>query len=305
MSDIATQPMHSFVHKRNEEKIKEAEKELSELLGNETETDQEEPISYSTEKPAKELSDEGDTKQKETSKKAQAQEDTDDLTSEEKSFKKRYGDIRRHMASKEKEWTTRLETLEGQLSKAAKNELVLPKSQDEIDAWAEKYPDVAGIVEAIADKKATERSSQLDIRLQEVEEMRASAKKEKAEVELMNLHPDFEKIRNDDAFHDWADQQPKVYQDALYDNPDDVKSVARVIDLYKSDMGIKTKKPNADKAAASSVKARGRTVVDSEDSSRTLSESMVKAMSLKEYEDRQDEILNAMRSGKFIYDLKK
>jgi len=305
MSDIATQPMHSFVHKRNEEKIKEAEKELSELLGNETETDQEEPSSDSTEKPAKELSDEGDTKQKETSKKAQAQEDTDDLTSEEKSFKKRYGDIRRHMASKEKEWTTRLETLEGQLSKAAKNELVLPKSQDEIDAWAEKYPDVAGIVEAIADKKATERSSQLDIRLQEVEEMRASAKKEKAEVELMNLHPDFEKIRNDDAFHDWADQQPKVYQDALYDNPDDVKSVARVIDLYKSDMGIKTKKPNADKAAASSVKARGRTVVDSEDSSRTLSESMVKAMSLKEYEDRQDEILNAMRSGKFIYDLKK
>ena len=305
MSDIATQPVHSFLHKRNEEKVKQAEAELAELIGNEAETDQEEPSSDSTEKPAKELSDEGDTKQKETSKKAQAQEDTDDLTSEEKSFKKRYGDIRRHMASKEKEWTTRLETLEGQLSKAAKNELVLPKSQDEIDAWAEKYPDVAGIVEAIADKKATERSSQLDIRLQEVEEMRASAKKEKAEVELMNLHPDFEKIRNDDAFHDWADQQPKVYQDALYDNPDDVKSVARVIDLYKSDMGIKTKKPNADKAAASSVKARGRTVVDSEDSSRTLSESMVKAMSLKEYEDRQDEILNAMRSGKFIYDLKK
>jgi hypothetical protein len=36
-----------------------------------------------------------------------------------------------------------------------------------------------------------------------------------------------------------------------------------------------------------------------------LSESMVKAMSLKEYEDRQDEILDSMRSGKFIYDLKK
>ena len=305
MSDIATEPMHSFVHKRNEQKIKEAEKELSELLEDETEADQEESSSDSTEKPVQELSDEGDTKQKETSKTAKAQEDSDNLTGEEKSFKKRYGDIRRHMASKEKEWTERLETLEGQLSKAAKNELVLPKSQDQIDAWAEKYPDVAGIVEAIADKKATERSLQLDVRLKEVEEMRASAKKEKAEVELMNLHPDFEKIRNDDAFHDWAEQQPKVYQDALYDNPDDVKSVARVIDMYKSDMGIKTKKPSADKAAASSVKARGRTVVDAEESSKTLSESMVKAMTLKEYEDRQDEILNAMRSGKFIYDLKK
>jgi len=305
MSDIATQPMHSFVHKRNEQKIKEAEKELQELLGNETEADQEESSSEGTEKPVQEFSDEGDTKQKEADTKAKAQEDTSNLTGEEKSFKKRYGDIQRHMATKEKEWTSRLEKLEGQLSKAAKNELVLPKSQDEIDAWAEKYPDVAGIVEAIADRKATERSSELDVRLKEVEEMRASAKKEKAEVELISLHPDFEKIRNDDAFHEWADQQPKVYQDALYENPDDVKSVARVIDMYKSDMGIKTKKSSPDKAAASSVKHRGRTVVDAEESSKTLSESMVKAMSLKEYEDRQDEILDAMRSGKFIYDLKK
>lgn len=303
-TDLAKEPMHSFLHKRNEEKIKETEKELEKLLGSETDSEQEEePNSKSVEEPS--VSDESDPKQKENKKAEAPKEDTANLTGEEKSFKKRYGDIQRHLASKEKEWTSRLETLENQLSKAAKNELVLPKSQDEIDAWAEKYPDIAGIVEAIADKKATERSSDLDKRLKEVEEMRNAAKKEKAEVELMNLHPDFESIRNDDAFHDWAEKQPKVYQDALYDNPDDVKSVARVIDMYKSDMGIKTKKPNADKAAAASVKARGRTIVDAEESSKTLSESMVKSMSLKEYEERQDEILDAMRSGKFVYDLKK
>lgn len=102
MSDIATQPMHSFVHKRNEQKIKEAEKELQELLGNETEADQEESSSEGTEKPVQELSDEGDTKQKEADTKAKAQEDTSNLTGEEKSFKKRYGDIQRHMATKKK-----------------------------------------------------------------------------------------------------------------------------------------------------------------------------------------------------------
>ena len=89
----------------------------------------------------------------------------------------------------------------------------------------------------------------------------------------------------------------------MYENSEDVKSVARVIDMYKLDKGIKTKKPSADKGAASSVKTRGRTVVDAEESSKTLSESMINKMSLKEYEERQDEIMSAMRSGKFIYDM--
>ena len=90
----------------------------------------------------------------------------------------------------------------------------------------------------------------------------------------------------------------------MYDNPDDVDSVARVIDMYKLDKGIKTKKPASDKGAAASVKTRGaRTVVDAEESSNVLSESQVKKMSIDEFEERQDEIMSAMRSGKFIYDI--
>ena len=207
------------------------------------------------------------------------------------------------MAETEKKQAAQIKRLEDQLEKAAKNELVLPKSNEEIDAWSSKHPDVAGIVEAIAEKKANERALELDERLQEIEELRSTAKREKAEAQLVAIHPDFEAIRADDEFHAWVDTQPKVYQDALYENSEDVKSVARVIDMYKLDKGIKTKKPSADKGAASSVKTRGRTVVDAEESSKTLSESMVKKMSLKEYEERQDEIMSAMRSGKFIYDM--
>ena len=62
------------------------------------------------------------------------------------------------MASKDKETEERIKALEDQLSKATRNELVLPKSEDEIAEWTKKYPDVAGIVETIADKKALERS---------------------------------------------------------------------------------------------------------------------------------------------------
>ena len=307
MSQLTEETMHSYTHKRNEAKIKEAEAELEALLKGDVaeeasdETLEEEPNGEGSE--ATEVSDAGDTKQEEAKEETKASEDDAELSGEEKSFKKRYGDIQRHMAETEKKQAAQIKRLEDQLEKAAKNELVLPKSKEEIDAWTSKYPDVAGIVEAIAEQKANERASDLDSRLQEIEELRSTAKREKAEAQLVSLHPDFEAIRADDEFHAWVDTQPKVYQDALYENSEDVKSVARVIDMYKLDKGIKTKKPSADKGAASSVKTRGRTVVDAEESSKTLSESMINKMSLKEYEERQDEIMSAMRSGKFIYDM--
>lgn len=307
MSQLTEETMHSYTHKRNEAKIKEAEAELEALLKGDVaeeasdETPEEEPNGEGSE--TTEVSDASDTKQEEAKEETKASEDDAQLSAEEKSFKKRYGDIQRHMAETEKKQAAQIKRLEEQLEKAAKNELVLPKSKEEIDAWTSKHPDVAGIVEAIAEKKANERALELDERLQEIEELRSTAKREKAEAQLVAIHPDFEAIRADDEFHAWVDTQPKVYQDALYENSEDVKSVARVIDMYKLDKGIKTKKPSADKGAASSVKTRGRTVVDAEESSKTLSESMVKKMSLKEYEERQDEIMSAMRSGKFIYDM--
>ena len=307
MSQLTEETMHSYTHKRNEAKIKEAEAELEALLKGDVaeeasdETPEEEPNGEGSE--TTEVSDASDTKQEEAKEETKASEDDAELSAEEKSFKKRYGDIQRHMAETEKKQAAQIKRLEDQLEKAAKNELVLPKSKEEIDAWSSKHPDVAGIVEAIAEQKANERALELDQRLQEIEELRSTAKREKAEAQLVAIHPDFEAIRADDEFHAWVDTQPKVYQDALYENSEDVKSVARVIDMYKLDKGIKTKKPSVDKGAASSVKTRGRTVVDAEESSKTLSESMINKMSLKEYEERQDEIMSAMRSGKFIYDM--
>jgi len=299
----------SVSHKRNLSRVQRDEEELKELLKqagvttDETEEEavEAEPDSSKPSEPS--IQAESATKQEEEPK-AEAQEE--DLSAEEKNFKKRYGDLRRHSQEKEKEFQAQLDTLKAQLDSATKNELVLPKSEDEVEAWAKKYPDVAGIVEAIADKKASERSSELDGRLKEIEELRTTAKREKAEAELLSMHPDFQEIRADDAFHSWAEKQPKVVQDALYENSEDAKSVARVIDLYKSDQGIKTKGvSSSDKAAASSVKAKGRTAVDSDDSSKYLSESQVAKMSLKEYEKRMDEIFDAQRSGKFIYDVSK
>ena len=182
----------------------------------------------------------------------------------------------------------------------------LPKSTEEVAAWARQHPDVAAIVESIADKKATERSSDLESRMKKFEQVRADAIREKAEAELVSMHPDFESIRSGDEFHNWADEQPKWVKDALYENMDDAKSVARVIDLYKQDKGInKATTLSSDKAAASSVNARTRSTPEADQSKKYLSESAVNRMSPREYAKRSDEIMTAMREGKFTYDMSK
>ncbi len=238
--------------------------------------------------------------------KVETKDDDEGLTAEEKTFKKRYGDLRKHSAEKEKDLQSRLEKLESQLQLASKKELVLPKSTEEVEAWSRQHPDVAAIVESIADKKATERSSTLEKRMKEFEQIRADAVREKAEAELVNLHPDFEKIRSGDEFHNWAEEQPKWVKDALYENMDDAKSVARVIDLYKQDKGMnKPTTQSSDKAAASSVNARTRSTPEADQSKKYLSESAVNRMSPKEYARRSDEIMEAIREGKFTYDMSK
>ena len=223
---------------------------------------------------------------------------------EEKSFKKRYGDLRRHMQDKEKDWDDKLATIQRQLEESTKQEIKLPKSDDDIEAWAKQYPDVAAIVETIAIKKAREQAAGLEERVKEIDEMKADATRKKAEVELMTAHPDFGEIRDDDAFHDWVDEQPKWVQDALYENASDSRSAARAIDLYKADMNIQTKKPASNnKDAARSVNSRSNATPDSEDSKNVFKESQVNKMTAQQYEKASDAIMEAIRTGKFIYDM--
>jgi len=224
---------------------------------------------------------------------------------EEKSFKKRYGDLRRHQQEKEKELAAKIDALQSQLSEATKKEINLPKSDEDIEAWATKYPDVAAIVETIAIKKAKEQSAVLEERVKAVDELQMNASREKAEAELLRYHPDFEDIRETDDFHNWVNEQPQSIQDALYENASDARTAARAIDLYKADKNITKKKTkNTDKDAARSVNARNsRSKPDTSDGSRAILESEVQKMSAQEYEKMSDEIMEAIRTGNFVYDL--
>jgi uncharacterized protein YifE (UPF0438 family) len=232
-------------------------------------------------------------------------EEAEPTSAEEKTFKKRYSDLRRHQQKQAEEFKAELAAMKSQLEKATKKEMKLPKSDEDIEQWAADYPDVAAIVETIAMKKAAEQSTALEERMKAIDEMQTSATKEKAEAALMQMHPDFDEIRDSDDFHNWAEEQPKWVQDALYDNDNDARSAARAIDLYKADMGIaEAKKSKSGKDAAKSVTTKNTRNKPQEDESSTyLRESQVERMSAHEYEKHADEIMEAIRSGKFIYDL--
>ena len=257
------------------------------------------------EQELEELKKQAEGKSTETVTEEKAEEAEEPKNAEEKTFKKRYGDLRRHTQEKEKQFQKQLDDLKEQLNKATKKEMKLPKSDEEIEAWETEYPDVAKIVETIAMKKAREQSKDIEDRLQKIDEMSIEAKKEKAEVELMKIHPDFGDIRDSDDFHDWADEQPKWVQDALYENDNDAKSAARAIDLYKADKGIgKPTKGKNDKSAAKEVNTKkNRSIPDAEGATNKILESDVQKMSADEYEKNADMVMEAIRSGNFIYDL--
>ena len=292
LAEVETQKTAGFVdrgynHEKKRSRMEAEEEEIRKL-----EAEQRGEEDTEEQQPEKEAS-----KEKEAD--TEVKEET--LSAEEKSFKKRYGDLRRHMQDKEKEWDEKFKTFEKRLEKES---IIPPKSDEDIEEWSKEYPDVAGIVETIAAKKAQEMFSKAEARMQEFDKIQTEAERTKAESVIRKSHEDFDDLRASDEFHTWVDEQPKWVQDALYENSDDPASVVRVIDLYKVDKGLtKTAKKTKAKDAASTVTKRTKTQVDVEEANDAIRESEVAKMSDREFEERSDEINKAIRSGKFVYDV--
>lgn len=286
MSDNKTFVDRGYNHARKQAKMEQEEKELAELeakMRGEVEPEEDENEDEVVEEtPVEEV------------------EPTEEPTSpEEKSFKKRYGDLRRHMQQKEKEWEEKFKALEQKDSN-----IVPPKSDEDLKAWANKYPDVASIVETIATKKAQEMFSKADSRFKELDEAKFEAERVKAENIIRKAHGDFDDLKDSEVFHGWVDEQPKWVQDALYENSDDPDSVIRVLDLYKVDNGLtpSAKKEKAKSAAKATPRSRPSSI-DPDENSKKFRESQVSKMSDKDFEKNMEAILEAQRTGNFIYDV--
>ena len=177
------------------------------------------------------------------------------VNAEEKVFKKRYDDLKRHYDSTISKHRNDISSLKEQLA-AKSSEIIPPKNKKELETWRLKYPDVYDTVKSIAIQEAQEQAKTVESKLKNLQEQTQNVAKEKAEVELMKLHPDFQEIRKTEDFHDWAKEQDPHIQGWLYENADNAKLAARAIDLYKMDKKFPSQKKESIKnAKAEAAKA--------------------------------------------------
>ena len=247
-----------------EKKLEQTNEEVDSKVEHEAEPQEEtesllEPTPYQNKYKrdlGKEDSEDTATVSKDTSSEEEATpEEERPVNAEEKVFKKRYDDLKRHYDSTISKHRNDISSLKEQLA-AKSSEIIPPKNKKELETWRLKYPDVYDTVKSIAIQEAQEQAKTVESKLKNLQEQTQTVAKEKAEVELMRLHPDFQEIRKTEDFHDWAKEQDPHIQGWLYENADNAKLAARAIDLYKMDKKFPSqKKESVKNAKAEAAKA--------------------------------------------------
>ena len=220
---------------------------------------------------------------------------------EDRVFKKRYDDLKKHYDSTLNKHKEEVRTLRSQLESSTK-QFVPPKSKEELEAWRKEYPDVYDMVETIAMNKATTQTADLEDKYKNLQLQQEQIAKEKAEVELLKLHPDFNEIRQKDEFHNWAANQDPTIQGWLYENTSNAKLAARAIDLYKMDNGQSklTKKEEKDvkKEAAKAISKTRKSTESDIPKKKVWTTSEISKLKPHEFEKHEKDIDLARLEGR-------
>jgi hypothetical protein len=220
---------------------------------------------------------------------------------EDRVFKKRYDDLKRHYDSTIQKHKDELESLRNRLE-SGNSQFNPPKSKEELDAWRKEYPDVYDMVETIAIEKATTQTAELEDKYKNLKVQQEQIAKEKAEVELLKLHPDFSELRKQDSFHEWAERQDPTIQGWLYENTSNATLAARAIDLYKMDQGISklSKKQETDvkKEAAKAISKTKKSTETDMPKKKVWTTSEISKLKAHEFERLEKEIDLARLEGR-------
>ena len=218
-------------------------------------------------------------------------------------YKKRYDDLKTYYDKKLSEWKQEKETLEAQAKVAEKqtSKYAPPKTDEDLDQFKDKYPDVYQVVETISHKMASKQVEDLQAEIGRISEREQKLKVQSAYKQLLHTHPDFEDIKNSPEFLQWLEQQPKSISEGITKNNTDPVWASRTVDLYKVDAGI-NRKPKATRtkdAAKAVTKATSRDVnVGQNDKVWKISD--IQRLKPWEFEKYESEIDQAMKSGRVI-----
>ena len=219
-------------------------------------------------------------------------------------YKKRYDDLKKHYDGRVNSFKSREEELLAEI-RTNRPKYKAPKSAEEIEAFKKEYPDVYGVVETVAHLRSSKETEDLKQEIKSLKELNQSANKEKAEARLARMHPDFEQIRESDAFHSWAESQPEAIKGWVYGNATNAELASRAIDLFKQDTG-KSKsntEVSGDLVAASEMVKVKNSKEIGYGSKKIWTRSQIAAMSQSEFDKNEKSITEAMSEGRVINDM--
>ena len=236
--------------------------------------------------------------QKATRKKAPSSEDEPSTN-----YKKRYDDLKKHYDQKLSEFKRTEQELRDQ-AKEAEPQYQAPKTQEDLDRFRTEYPDLYDTVETVAHMRSQQEVEALRSRFSVIEEREAQIAAREAESALQERHPDFDQIRGDDSFHEWAQEQPDQIQDWIYNNPNNVTLAVKALDLYKLETGKgqgsrKRRSGNRQPqgGSAADMVSTKTTNVDAKEA-KIWTESEIAKMSLDQFDRHEEEIKIAMEEGR-------
>ena len=232
-----------------------------------------------------------------------APEETEESPQKATNYKKRYDDLKKHYDSKiadfkQKEQELTAAAIERQPAYAP------PKSTEELNEFREQYPDLYETVETVAHQQSEQQMQAMQQKMSVLEQREINIQRREAEETLKSRHPDFEDIRGDDNFHNWAQEQPEAIQSWIYENPDNVSLAIKAIDLYKMETGITTKpkakgRKSQPKSSAADFVSTKTTNVDTKEP-RIWSEREIAALSMNQFDKYESEIDDAILEGRVV-----
>ena len=221
-------------------------------------------------------------------------------------YKKRYDDLKRHYDEKVGEFKTEIETLRKTMTQHAQEMprgVTPPKTAEELEEFKERYPDVFEVVQTVSSLQTESQVAQLREELGSIKEREQELEKQKAFEELLRLQPDFNDIKADEKFLTWLEEQPTSISDGIYKNNKDARWAARVVDLYKADVGLTTKKKTKSPSAADAVTKTPARQVNTEATGdkKIWKASEIGKMKPWEFEKAEAELDAARAEGRIDY----
>jgi hypothetical protein len=230
-----------------------------------------------------------------SSKKAEAPENE----SKDVNYKKRYDDLKKHYDNKVSEFKQREQELVAEVQTNTP-QYQAPKSAEDLEAFRKKNPDLYDTVETVAHLQNEQQLTDIRQELVALKQRETDIAKKEAEVELRQRHPDFENIRGDEKFHEWAKLQPEEIQNWVYNNPNNASLASKAIDLFKLENGStarSTKTQSASKGSAADMVSTKTKSIDTKQP-KIWTEREIARMSVTEFDKYQDDINQAISEGR-------